>query len=60
MAAGTRIYVSAVSPIPGVQSVASRPSECAALTRSTPLDECRIGLDELLRRASHDPLPTVA
>jgi hypothetical protein len=24
---------------------------------SAPLDECRIGLDELLRRALHDPLP---
>jgi hypothetical protein len=58
MSAGRRIYVSAVSPIPGVQSVASRPSECAALTRAS--RSTGVGLDELLRRALHDPLSTAA
>jgi hypothetical protein len=58
MAAGTRIYVSAVSPTPGVQSVAGRHSECAALTRAPCATS--VGLDELLRRALHDPLSTAA
>jgi hypothetical protein len=58
MAAGRRIYVSAVGPIPGVQSVVSGPSECAALTRAS--RSTGVGLDELLRRALHDPLSTAA
>ena len=55
---GIRDILSAVGPSPGVQSVVSPPSECAALTRAS--RSTGVGLDELLRRALHDPLSTAA